>query len=101
MPRNTPALLLVLLTAFATVNAGAADNNNDSRKAVAPEVEMALTIVNDYRTLRNSCSDLEGQARMDCFYRLRIGLWDYKAAREILAAHDIRVESGEMVAQSN
>ncbi|MYM62238.1 hypothetical protein [Pseudomaricurvus sp. HS19] len=100
MLRKTPALL-GLLTALATVTAFAADTNSDKQNTVDPEVELALTIVNDYRTLRNSCSDLDGQARMDCFYRLRIGLWDYKAAREILTAHGIRVESGEMVAQSN
>ena len=100
MTRAFPVQLLSLLAILASTTA-VADSPGQTPAEIDPDVQMALTIVNDYRTLRSSCTDLDGQSRMDCFYRLRIGLWDYKAAREILAAHGVRVESSEMVAQSN
>ena len=62
-----------------TASASASANESDF------ETELALQIVNDYRQLRTSCNDQQGDARKMCYYRLRIGTWDYKEARKTLA----------------
>lgn len=65
------------------------------------ESTLAIDIVNNYRQLRTSCNDQTGNARSMCYYRLRIGLWDYKEARKTLALKGIRIDSQTQVAKSN
>ncbi len=62
------------------------------------QVNLALEIVNSYRQLRSSCADVEEHARQMCYYRLKVGLWDYKEARKTLSRFGIRVHSGNQVA---
>lgn len=76
----------------------------DQARASEPdfETELALQIVNDYRQLRTSCNDQQGDARKMCYYRLRIGTWDYKEARKTLVSKGIRVTAdGTQVAKAH
>lgn len=79
-------LLMVLLTAQAKAN------------DVDFETQLAVQIVNDYRQLRMSCNDQKDQARRMCYYRLRIGMWDYKEARKTLDEKGLRIVGGTQVA---
>ena len=62
------------------------------------ETQLAVQIVNDYRQLRMSCNDQKDQARRMCYYRLRIGMWDYKEARKTLDEKGLRIVGGTQVA---
>lgn len=53
------------------------------------EVKLALGIVHKYRDLRASCRSLPDDQKSMCFYRLKIGNWDYKEAKLILAKHKL------------
>ncbi|MAZ87883.1 MAG: hypothetical protein CL693_09570 [Cellvibrionaceae bacterium] len=64
------------------------------------ETQLALQIVNDYRQLRSSCNDQKDQERKMCYYRLRIGLWDYKEAKKTLEYNGIRTNTSTQVAHS-
>jgi len=53
------------------------------------EVKLALGIVHKYRELRADCRALPDEQKAMCFYRLKIGSWDYKEAKLILAKHKL------------
>lgn len=53
------------------------------------EVKLALGIVHKYRDLRASCRSLPDDQKGMCFYRLKIGNWDYREAKLILAKHKL------------
>lgn len=86
------SLLMSLLTA---VQARADDQISDEM------VVLSQQIVRDYRELRTSCSEKEGEAMKMCYFRLRIGLWDYKQARDTLRKKGIHLaaDTDEQVAQ--
>ena len=90
------ALSVIALSLSLPDTASASANESDF------ETELALQIVNDYRQLRTSCNDQQGDARKMCYYRLRIGTWDYKEARKTLANKGIRVTAdGTQVAKAH
>ncbi|GAB3107152.1 hypothetical protein G8770_07090 [Aestuariicella hydrocarbonica] len=64
------------------------------------ETSLAIEIVNHYRELRSSCNDQKGDSRKMCYYRLRIGLWDYKQARETLTSKGIHLQTQAQVAEA-
>lgn len=70
-----------------------------SATGVDAGTKLSIDIVNQFRQLRTSCNDQKGEARKMCYYRLRIGLWDYKEARVYLATKGIRVTEGAQVAK--
>ncbi len=76
----------------------AASDASDSKPDF--ETQLALQIVNDYRQLRSSCNDQKEHERKMCYYRLRIGLWDYKEAKKTLADKGIRTNTSTQVAHS-
>jgi len=81
---------LILYTPFYAQQAAANDIDFDT--------QLAVQVVNDYRQLRMSCNDQKDQARRMCYYRLRIGIWDYKEARKILGDKGLRIVDGTQVA---
>ncbi len=64
------------------------------------ETQLAVQIVNEYRQLRSSCNDQKEHSRKMCYYRLRIGLWDYKEAKKTLAQKGIKTSNSTQVAHS-
>lgn len=89
-------VLSILLTGLLTAVQAHADEDISDEL-----VDLSVQIVRDYRELRLSCSDKEDEAMRMCYYRLRIGLWDYKQARETLQKKGIHLEaeSSAQVAQ--
>lgn len=78
----TPLLSVLVATAAITAPpAGAASVDEPA------EVSMAKTIVDDYRKRRAECAAADASARTMCYYRLKVGLWDYKEAKRILAEY--------------
>ncbi|WP_439135143.1 hypothetical protein [Pseudomaricurvus sp.] len=76
-------LTSLIMTLLSAVPAYADDEISDEM------IQLSTQIVRDYRELRTSCSEKEGESRKMCYYRLRIGLWDYKQARETLSKEGI------------
>lgn len=91
--RNTTLSLLLITIAAAPSEQALAEQD--------PTTMLSVEIVNQYRQLRTSCNDQKGDARKMCYYRLRIGLWDYKEARKYLASKGIRITEGAQVAKLN
>ncbi len=88
--KNTiPALLAATIASLSSTHTSAQQD---------ADTLLAVEIVNQYRQLRTSCNDQTGDARKMCYYRLRIGLWDYKEARKQLALKGIRVSDGAQFA---
>jgi hypothetical protein len=85
------ALALLLTTCPATSLAA-------QTKPSQAEIELAISIVNEYRKLRSSCNDIPVEQRKMCYYRLRIGLWDYRQARETLKKNNIKSSSAQQLA---
>lgn len=87
-----PFILLLLFSAASSLSCAQSVAEVDAGTA------LSIDIVNQFRQLRTSCNDQKDDARKMCYYRLRIGLWDYKEARAYLAAKGIRVTEGAQVA---
>jgi hypothetical protein len=84
LSRSLSLVLLPLLTAGAITAAPLASATEVGEPA---EVSMAKTIVDDYRSRRAECAAAAENARAMCYYRLKVGLWDYKEAKRILAEY--------------
>jgi len=76
-----------LLLAVAAVQAGVQMPATSAEGRA--EVKLALGIVHKYRELRADCRALPDEQKAMCFYRLKIGNWDYKEAKLILAKHKL------------
>lgn len=51
-------------------------------------VTMAKTIIADYHARRAECASAPDNEKSMCYYRLKIGQWDYKEAKRILAEYN-------------
>lgn len=60
---------------------------------------MAESIIADYREQRSVCAQALDSERADCYYRLRIKLWDYQEARKILADLQVQRSATTLAAQ--
>ncbi len=95
-------VLAVIFTSVMLPAAQAETSTYDEATAESVDAEAALAveIVNRYRQLRSSCADQQNEARAMCYYRLRIGIWDYKQALDTLRHKDIRVQSQRQLAKT-
>lgn len=96
---------LLALTCFscwtlAFNNTARADEKATGGHQMDAEAALAIEIVNHYRELRSSCNDQQGDSRKMCYYRLRVGLWDYKQARETLTSKGIHLQTQTQVAEA-
>lgn len=90
------ATLTFLLALIAPLTAQADDVNSGER--VNQEAKLAVEIVNRFRQLRSSCHDQQNEAKEMCYYRLRIGIWDYQQAMDTLRDKGIRVQDQRQLA---
>jgi len=81
--------LMPLLLAVMVSPVAALANSPSTSVADSAEVKLALGIVHKYRELRADCRSLPDEQKSMCFYRLKIGNWDYREAKLILAKHKL------------
>ncbi len=98
LPRKLSVLLILSVVILGPWGLTQADEQQP--KPSQDEIDLALMIVNDYRQLRSSCIDSEESARQMCYYRLKVGQWDYHEARTTLTRAGIRSRAQELVAQA-
>ncbi len=94
------ALVTLIAVVSTSVPAQAEASTYDQNSGASAEVALAVNIVNRYRQLRSSCVDQQDEARAMCYYRLRIGIWDYQQALATLRDMDIRVQDQRQLAKT-